>query len=111
MNPLSCSMARQPMTERVLDGAQIPDRAALHDALSQVLPLPEWYGRNLDALMDCLTDLGEETRLHVTGAAALADRLGPYGAAALRVLRRAEAENPRFSLVLEEAPPASGEDF
>jgi len=97
------------MTERVLDGSRIGDRAALHDALVQALPLPEWYGRNLDALMDCLTSLGENTCLRLTGAAALRERLGPYGGALLRVLRRAAEENPRFSLVVEEEAPPAGE--
>ena len=37
----------------VLDGARIPDRAALHRALAEGLRFPEWYGGNLDALHDC----------------------------------------------------------
>ena len=38
-------------------GAQLTDKEAVHDALSAALALPEWYGRNLDALHDCLTQL------------------------------------------------------
>ena len=59
------------MREAVLDGGQISSREALHTALAEALPLPEWYGRNLDALMDCLTDLGEELTLRLTGRKAL----------------------------------------
>ena len=55
------------MREAVLDGGRISSREALHTALAEALPLPEWYGRNLDALMDCLTDLGEELTLRLTG--------------------------------------------
>ena len=29
------------------------------------LELPEWYGRSLDALYDCLTDLSVPTTIHV----------------------------------------------
>ena len=36
----------------ILDGAALPDRAALHRRLAQALDLPAWYGRNLDALRD-----------------------------------------------------------
>ena len=32
-------------------------REQLHDYLQEMLPLPEYYGRNLDALYDCLTEL------------------------------------------------------
>ena len=84
------------MREAVLDGGRISSREALHTALA------EWYGRNLDALMDCLTDLGEELTLRLTGREALEEALGPYAHALLRVLRRAEVENARFHVVVEE---------
>ena len=37
--------------------SQMTDKEALHDVLARELELPEWYGRNLDALYDCLTEL------------------------------------------------------
>ena len=40
-----------------LYGAQLTTKDAMHDALTSALELPEWYGRNLDALHDCLTEL------------------------------------------------------
>ena len=43
----------------------ITNREQLHDALSEALELPEWYGRSLDALYDCLTDLSVPTTIHV----------------------------------------------
>lgn len=50
------------MKEIVLDCSEIVDETQLHQALYQALHLPEWYGHNLDALFDCLTEL-EETHL------------------------------------------------
>lgn len=35
----------------------LTDKEVLHDVLARELELPEWYGRNLDALHDCLTEL------------------------------------------------------
>lgn len=46
----------------VLDGAKIFSAEQLHQELKCRLPLPEWYGNNLDALYDCLTTM-EETEL------------------------------------------------
>lgn len=89
------------MREAVLDGGCIRSREALHDALAGALPLPEWYGRNLDALMDSLTGLGEEVTLRLTGREALEEALGSYARTLFRVLRRAEEENPRFHVVVE----------
>ena len=48
-----------------LNGNDIANREQLHDALSEALELPEWYGRSLDALYDCLTDLSVPTTIHV----------------------------------------------
>ena len=78
----------------VLDGEAISTREELHDALTRELALPAWYGRNLDALHDCLTELGEETLLRVTHRAALEEKLGPTVRGLWRVLKDAEAENP-----------------
>ena len=40
-----------------IDLSEVNDREQLHDALEAALPLPEYYGRNLDALNDALTDM------------------------------------------------------
>ena len=48
-----------------LNGNELTTRAQPHDALSEALELPEWYGRSLDALYDCLTDLSVPTTIHV----------------------------------------------
>lgn len=37
--------------------AGLHDRAALFDALAQTLQLPDYFGRNWDALDECLRDL------------------------------------------------------
>jgi len=39
----------------VLNTIEINQYADLHDWLIEKLSLPEWYGRNLDALWDCIT--------------------------------------------------------
>ena len=40
-----------------IDLSGITDKAALMDRLQDVLQFPEWFGRNWDALEDCLTDM------------------------------------------------------
>ncbi len=37
--------------------AQVTDKDAFLEVVGQALRFPEWYGRNWDALADCLTDL------------------------------------------------------
>ena len=49
-----------------LDGAQLQNRKEAMELLGQALALPKWWGRNLDALYDCLTDLGRPVRLEIS---------------------------------------------
>ncbi len=39
-----------------IDLAGVYSPAGLHQRIRQVLPVPEWYGDNLDALHDLLTE-------------------------------------------------------
>ncbi len=70
----------------------------LHDILSKALDFPEWYGRNLDALYDCLTDAGEETDLQFWNQDALESHLGSYAKALVKVVRAAAKENAGIRL-------------
>ena len=91
------------MRQIVLDGAAVFSREELHEVLSRELSLPEWYGRNLDALFDCLSaELTEETGIRVRHPEVLQERLGGYGTVFLRVLREAEEENPLLFVTLSE---------
>lgn len=90
------------MTHIVLDGSAIRDRESLHALLAERLSLPDWYGRNLDALYDCLTDLRDVTVL-LRNADAMTSGLGCCGEAVLRVFRDAAEENPRFGFEVIEA--------
>ena len=56
----------------ILDGGSVGSRQALHQTLAAGLRFPDWYGGNLDALHDCLTDITEPTELVIRGGAALA---------------------------------------
>ena len=60
---------------------------------------PEWYGRNLDALFDCLTELKEPVTVRLLHQEVLEGRLDRRGRALVRLLRRAAAENPQVTLL------------
>lgn len=66
------------------------------DYLSARLELPEWWGRNLDALYDCLTEPGEPRLLALGRREAMEGT--PFGRRLLRVLEDAAAENPFLQL-------------
>lgn len=81
------------MRNVMLDGAACAERAAALAALETKLKLPEWWGRNLDAIYDCLWECGE-VRLVVKDRPALLST--PFGRALWQTLADAAAENPRF---------------
>ncbi|TWV31608.1 hypothetical protein FRZ03_34575 [Streptomyces misionensis] len=51
-------MTRRPTDRAVvaLDLSRVADKAALMDAVARALALPDWFGRNWDALLDSLCD-------------------------------------------------------
>lgn len=85
----------------VIDGAMMPSRDAAHDYLAQSLSLPDYYGRNLDALYDLMTERGEPVRLLVRRQEVLREALGDYGDALLRTIREAAAENGAIEVEFE----------
>ncbi len=79
-----------------LDGAQLQNRKEAMELLGQALALPKWWGRNLDALYDCLTDLGRPVRLEISRREAM--EVSAFGRRLLQVLEDAAAE--QFGLEL-----------
>ena len=90
------------MREILLDGRRMTSRESAHQQLAQALDFPSYYGRNLDALHDCLGDIDIPTQLVVRHAARMKEGLGAYGVVLLRVLEDAEQENKNLSLVVLE---------
>lgn len=90
------------MREYTLPGSQITDKKELHRQLAAIMEFPEWYGYNLDALNDVLTDIGEDTRLIIIDSEMMKENLGEYHGKLLRVLDRIQEENPYFFFELQE---------
>lgn len=82
----------------VLDGRLMTNRDAVHDQLSEQIPLPAYYGRNLDALYDALTDLQQPLELMVMHCFEMEVQLGSYAQALISTLKDAAKENPYFSV-------------
>ncbi len=80
-----------------LDCAQMTDRESAHEYIAKTLEFPDYYGKNLDALFDCLTDMGE-CSIVFTNLDAL-EMLGDYSGALLAVFEEAEQVNEDLDLV------------
>ncbi len=83
------------MVKRIaLDCEKLLTKETAHPYLAQALGLPDWYGGNLDALYDCLTEL-DGTELTLLGTHVLADG---YGRRVLRVVADASRACPGLTL-------------
>ena len=81
------------MKQIILDGNILADAAQAHDYLKEMLEFPEYYGKNLDALHDCLTDL-EDVEITITSP----DEDGAIFQRMLRVFKAADRENETLYL-------------
>lgn len=80
----------------VIDGTKVNDKKSLFKLLKEQIPSDEFYGNNLDALYDVLTDLPEPADIEIKDAEALVAALGKeYSARLMRVLRDAAMEQDR----------------
>ncbi len=77
-------------------------RESAHEHIMRRLRLPQWYGRNLDALHDCLGEIGRPTTILVRNTLLLQQNLGDYGGRLLALFKDAASENENIRLVLHE---------
>jgi len=84
-----------------VDGDRLRRLAELYSLFAEDLDFPSYFGRNLDALYDCLGDVSEETVIEVLNRDALADTFGEdFCGRLLSTLLDAAEENPNLSLEL-----------
>ena len=83
-----------------LDIEKMRSLPMLHKYLHTALALPEYYGANLDAFYDCLTEIAEPTELVVPQKVAAEAYLGWYGQQFLQVLQDAAAANDALTITL-----------
>lgn len=89
------------MRKVILNLEKMRSIAMLHKHLHTALALPEYYGANLDALYDCLTELAEPTELVVPQKVTDEEYLGWYGQQLVHALQDAAAANENLKITLQ----------
>ena len=90
-----------PLISLLTDSLRLPSRRCPSTSWKNTaLALPEYYGANLDALHDCLTEIVEPTELVVPTKVAQEDYLGWYGEQFLQMLQDAAAANEALKITL-----------
>ena len=87
------------MKRCTLNGAAMVSRAAAHDEIARALELPDYYGRNLDALWDMASAM--EAEIVLINPAPMLNALGKYGCKLLSTLYEAAEENRNLKFMVE----------
>ena len=61
------------MKSVILDAKKMLKKEKMHEYFAKKFDLPEYYGRNLDALFDCLCEINEPTLIKLKNESALDD--------------------------------------
>lgn len=85
-----------------VDLSGVSDRKGLHDRIQEALPLPKYYGRNLDALYDALTEFGNGWDVRFTGCGLIRESLPAYMDALARLCRQAREEMENLTVTFED---------
>ena len=69
----------------ILDGKKMVSREETHRYLKETFGFPDYYGKNLDALHDCLTEQ-KDVEIEVQHEEEMLAALGKYGEKLMQVL-------------------------
>ena len=69
----------------ILDGKKMVSREETHRYLKETFGFPDYYGKNLDALYDCLTEQ-KDLEIEVQHKEEMLAALGRYGEMLMQVL-------------------------
>ena len=87
--------------EVIIDGSQLNKQKELHETIARQLELPDYYGENLDALWDVLTEQTASMKITIRHGERFLRQLGAYGETVLELLQEAEEANENITVEIE----------
>ncbi len=76
-------------------------REKAHAHIARRLSFPDYYGKNLDALHDLLTERREDTEIVIKGSERLKNAMDGYGQRIIDVMLDAAEENKNLKITLK----------
>lgn len=88
---------KQEKKKILLDLSKMTRRIPAHEYLQKKLDFPDYYGKNLDALSDCLSELGP---CHIVFMQSEEIPEGSYAHKVIREIQEATEMNPNITFAL-----------
>ena len=100
------------MKKIILDFSGIKTLYELHDLFENTFSLPDYYGRNMDALWDCLhCSFEEETTIYLKNISALPDGMHEAEDTVIELFRDLETENNEVNIVIDDSDSFNTSDY
>ena len=85
------------MRKITIDCAAFHSAAEFHAYIRDLMSFPAYYGANLDALHDCLTELSEDTEVDMVDSIGIPGEMRYLICKIVSVFSRAAVENPHLT--------------
>lgn len=89
------------MEKIILNGEEMRTAEQAHKYIAEKLSFPAYYGKNLDALWDCLGELPAGSSILLINREALLQSLGEYGKRLLNTFVQSALETQLFHFEME----------
>ena len=88
------------MTYYYLEGRFMTDRQSAYEYIARQLDFPDYFGKNLDALADCLSEMSFNNTIIISESDKIIDNLGMYGKSIIDVFEEQSQEPYCFKLIV-----------
>ena len=86
------------MKEVILDGRLMTTKNRLYEYLEEAFDLPDYFGKNLDALWDVLNEETESVTLHFTYVQKFLEEMDGYGEQVIRMFTSLNQLNDQYEV-------------
>ena len=86
------------MRELIIDGKAMTSEKSMYIHLSRVFSFPTYFGNNLDALWDALTEESEPTVIYFKNVTQMTENLDRYGEKLIQLFQKLEQTTNNYKV-------------